>query len=484
MNAWFLLACGLLALVAGAELLVRGAATLASRLGISPLVVGLTVVGFGTSSPEIAVSLSAVVDGQPDLALGNAVGSNSFNVLFILGLSAVVRPLLVQQKLVRIEVPLIILAGVVLWLMLSDDVLGRLDGFILLAGILGYTAFAIRNARHEAPEVEAEYDAVPGTTKRGQVAVALAFVVAGVALTVLGAHWLVEGAVTIAQSLGVGELVIGLTIVAAGTSLPELATSVVAAFRGQQDIAVGNILGSNLFNILGVLGLAGVAASNGLPASPALMAFDLPVMIAVSVACLPILFTGYRIDRWEGGLFLLVYAAYIAYLLLEASTHDAIGGFAAVVLWFALPADRHRSRDVSRTQRAQEPALKTERDEFCGSNTVTTTASIGAHSRHFNAAARRAVTSRNAARFRSSGRACASPRISEGSWLTGLVSRHQRCCLPVLPGARSVRSSSSFCLNCLRARCSLDQTVPIGIPSTAAISMRPYMKPPNTASVA
>jgi cation:H+ antiporter len=337
MTAWFLLVAGLLVLVLGAELLVRGGSALATRLGISPLVVGLTVVAFGTSSPEFAVSLSAIADGRPDLTLGNAVGSNTFNVLFILGASALLRPLVVHQKLVRVEVPLIILAGLVLWLMLSDGVLGRLDGLILFSGILGYTTMAIRGARRASPAVEAVYAAGTGAAKRERLVVAIPLIVIGLLLTAFGARWLVDGAVTIAQSLGVSELVVGLTIVAAGTSLPEAATSVVAAVRGQRDIAVGNILGSNLFNILGILGLAGIVAPSGLPASPALMAFDLPVMIAVSAACLPILFTGYRVDRWEGALFLLAYAAYIAYLTLDATDHDAIGGFTAVVLWFVLP---------------------------------------------------------------------------------------------------------------------------------------------------
>jgi cation:H+ antiporter len=337
MTSWLLLAIGLVVLVLGAELLVRGASSLAARLGISPLVVGLTIVAFGTSSPEVAVSLSAVANDQPDLALGNAVGSNTFNVLFILGLSALIRPLVVHQKLVRVEVPLTILASGVLWLMLADGALGRADALVLIAGITGYTTAAIRGARRESDDVKAEYAAATPTMKRGSVRIAIALIAAGLALAVLGAHWLVDGAVAIARSLGVSELVIGLTIIAAGTSLPEVATSVVAAVRGQRDIAVGNVLGSNLFNVLGILGLAGIVAPNGLPASPDLMAFDLPVMIAASIACLPILFTGYLVDRWEGAVFLLAYTAYVAYLAIDAASHDAIGGFTAIMLWFALP---------------------------------------------------------------------------------------------------------------------------------------------------
>lgn len=337
MTSWFLLGLGLGVLVVGAELLVRGASSLAARFGISPLVIGLTIVAFGTSSPEIAVSLGAVAEGQSDLALGNAVGSSTFNALFILGTTALIAPLVVHQKLVRIEVPLIILAGLALWVMLLDGSLSRLDGVILLAGIVAYTGFAIRSSRRETSAVKSEYAQTCERAKRPGLSRSISLIVAGLVLAVLGAGWLVDGAVSIAESMGISELVIGLTIVAAGTSLPEVATSVVAAIRGQRDIAVGNVLGSNLFNILAILGLAGIFAPHGLPASPALMSFDLPVMIAVSVACLPIMFTGFRINRWEGALFLIAYASYVAYLVLDAANHESLEGFSAVALWFGLP---------------------------------------------------------------------------------------------------------------------------------------------------
>lgn len=336
MTAWLLLLLGLAVLVGGAELLVRGASGLAARLGISPLVIGLTIVAFGTSSPEIAVSLGAVANGQPDLALGNAVGSNTFNVLVILGLAAIIRPLIVKQQLLRFEVPLIVGAGIALWIMLLDGSLGRTDGALLFFGIVAYTTVVIGTTRREKPEIKEEYEqGVPPKPQHALLAVAL--IVGGLGLCVPGSRWLVQGAVTIAASLGVSELVIGLTIVAAGTSLPEVATSLVAAFKGQRDIAVGNVLGSNLFNILAILGLAGLVAPDGLPASPALMAFDLPVMIAVSVACLPILFTGYRVDRWEGLVFLIAYIAYVACLILSTTDGAAGGDPRSAVLWFAVP---------------------------------------------------------------------------------------------------------------------------------------------------
>lgn len=337
MTDWLLLAIGLGFLVAGAELLVRGASSLATRFGVSPLVVGLTVGAFGTSAPEIAVSLNAVAENKPDLALGNAVGSNIFNALFILGLTALITPIVVQQKLVRIEVPLIILAGLVLWAMLLDGMLGRLDGLILLTGIVAYTGFVVRSTLRGTPEIKAEHAETATRAGRPGLARSIGLIAAGLIIAVLGSRWLVDGAVSIAESLGISELVIGLTIVAAGTSLPELATSIVAAIRGQRDIAVGNVLGSNLFNILAILGLVGTFAPDGLPASPALMSFDLPIMIAVSIACLPIMFTGFRINRWEGAFFLLAYSGYIAYLILDAADHAALAGLTTGALWFALP---------------------------------------------------------------------------------------------------------------------------------------------------
>lgn len=337
MNDWILIGLGLAILVGGAELLVRGASALASRLGVSPLVVGLTVVAFGTSSPELAVSLSAVAREQPDLVLGNAVGSNTFNVLFILGLSALVRPLVVSQKLIRVDVPIMIAVSIVLWVMLLDGVLGRVDGVILLVGIAAFTILAIRMSRRESAAVIEEYaNAVPSPT-RHSITKSLILIGVGMAGCVLGARWLVSGAVAVATDMGVSELVIGLTIVAAGTSLPEVATSLVAVIRGQRDIAVGNVIGSNIFNILGILGLAGVVSPRGIAVESSLMAFDLPVMIAVAVACLPIAFTGFRINRWEGGMLFGTYVAYIAFIVLTSNQHETAGWLSTAMRYFVIP---------------------------------------------------------------------------------------------------------------------------------------------------
>ncbi len=333
------LAAGLVLLVVGAELLVKGASKLAAAAGISPLVIGLTIVAFGTSAPEMAVSVGAAWSGQADLALGNVVGSNIFNVLFILGLSALVAPLVVAQQLVRLDVPLMIVASVVVLLMGLDGRIDRLDGAILFAGILGYTAFLVVQSRKETSaavkeEYAQEYGQKGGALHHLQNVL---FILGGLVLLVLGSRWLVDAAVEIAHYFGVSELVIGLTIVAAGTSLPELATSVIASVRGERDIAVGNVVGSNIFNLLSVLGLSSVVSPAGIAVPDAAVVFDIPVMIGVALACLPIFFTGYIITRWNGALFLFYYLAYTAYLILTAMQHDALHTFSAAMLYFVIP---------------------------------------------------------------------------------------------------------------------------------------------------
>lgn len=320
--AWFTIALfvvGLALLVVGAEGLVRGASRLAAALGVSPLVVGLTIVAYGTSAPELAVSVKAVLAGQPGLGLGNVVGSNLFNVLFILGLSALITPLAVAQQLVRFDVWVMIGVAVLGLLLGLDGRVGRADGLILVSAGLTYTVWCIRQSRRENAAVQTEYAAQFGRPARtGWAAgfVNVVLVLVGLGLLVLGSRWLVTSAVVIARALGVSELVIGLTIVAVGTSLPEVATSVVAAIKGERDIAVGNVVGSNVFNVLIVLGGAAVVAPQGIAVARSALIVDMPLMIVVSAACLPIFFTGHRISRLEGALFLVGYAAYTAYLLI------------------------------------------------------------------------------------------------------------------------------------------------------------------------
>jgi cation:H+ antiporter len=341
---------GLVLLVVGGEFLVRGASKLALAFGLSPLVVGLTVVAFGTSAPELAVSVKSAYSGAADIALGNVVGSNVFNVLFILGVSALITPLVVAQQMVRKEVPIMIGASLLCYAFAMDGKIERWEGIVLALGIIGYTWFAISTARKESAAVKAEYaksleaegndaqQTKPEELKSGKnLAISIALVLGGLAVLVQGSSMLVDAAVELARGWGVSELVIGLTIVAAGTSLPEVAASIIAAVKGERDIAVGNVVGSNIFNILCVLGVSSVISPAGIAVAPGALSFDIPVMIAVAVACLPIFYTGYTIARWEGGLFLAYYIAYTAYLVLDAQGHQAQQTLHESLLFFALP---------------------------------------------------------------------------------------------------------------------------------------------------
>jgi cation:H+ antiporter len=334
----FFLVAGLVLLIWGAELLVRGASRIATAAGISPLVVGLTVVAFGTSSPELAVSVMSSFKGQADLAVGNVVGSNIFNVLVILGLSALIVPLIVAQQLVRFDVPVMIGVSFLLFALGYDGRIGRLDGIILFSGAIAYTVFLIRQSRREKnAEVEAEYAKEFGGADTGNWFKNTGLILVGLAGLMLGSKWLVDSAVAIAESFGVSELIIGLTIVAAGTSMPEVATSIVAALRGERDIAVGNAVGSNLFNILSVVGLSAIVAPSGIAISAAALRFDIPVMIAVAVACFPVFFVGYRITRGNGVAFLGFYVVYVVYLIFTATNHEALGTLRTAMLYFILP---------------------------------------------------------------------------------------------------------------------------------------------------
>lgn len=334
------LIAGLVLLVAGAEILVRGASRLAAQLGVSPLIIGLTVVAFGTSAPETAVSVQSAFEGSADIAIGNVVGSNIANVLLILGLSALVAPLIVSRQLIRLDVPLMIFASLLTYALAWDGQLDKQDGAILFACILAYTLFLILSSRREklaaTDEFNQEFGLDPAAAPRAWWR-DVGLVVGGLVLLVAGSDFLVEAASALARALGLSELVIGLTVVAVGTSLPELATSVMAAIRGERDIAVGNIVGSNIFNLFCVLGLAGLISPQPIAVSSSALAFDFPVMIGVAVACLPIFFAGYRINRWEGLMFMGYYAAYTTYLILHSSGESFASTFGDAVLWYALP---------------------------------------------------------------------------------------------------------------------------------------------------
>ena len=340
--AWatLLVVAGFGLLIAGGEFLVRGASRLGAAAGISPLVIGLTVVAFGTSSPELAVSVVSAVTAVPDLAVGNVVGSNIFNVLFILGVSALITPLAVSLRLIRFDVPVMILASLVLWVLAADGELDRLESAGLLFGLLAYLVWTCWQSRRNEAGVGDEFASANARERRATLRAILpqiAVVAVGVVLLTLGSNWLVKGAGHLARLWGVSNLIIGLTIVAAGTSLPELATSVLAAARGQRDIAVGNIVGSNIFNILGILGVAGIVSQMPITVSSAAVRFDIPVMIAVAIACLPVFFTGSAIARWEGGLFIGYYVAYTVWLILTALGVGAARTFGLAMLVFVLP---------------------------------------------------------------------------------------------------------------------------------------------------
>lgn len=310
------LVIGLVLLVGGAEALVKSASKLAATAGISPLVIGLTVVAFGTSAPELAVSLQASLSQQADIALGNVVGSNICNVLLILGISAMISPLVVAQQLIRLDVPIMIGVSALVMLFGWDGQIGRSDGVILFLGGIAYTLFLLYQSRRDKdPVVQAEYAQFEQRSHSSkETALNVGLLGVGLVMLVAGSQLLIQSAVTIATLLGVSELMIGLTVVAVGTSLPELATSVTASLRGESDIAVGNVVGSNIFNILIVLGLSSAVAPTGTGVSPAAIAFDIPVMIAVAAMCLPICFTGNKISRKEGALLFTYYLLYVGYL--------------------------------------------------------------------------------------------------------------------------------------------------------------------------
>ena len=323
---------GLVVLVTGGHALVNGASAVARRFGLSSLVIGLTVVAWGTSAPELAVCLGAALRGQGDMALGNVVGSNIINILGVLGVSALVTPLVVSRRLVWHDVPILVGLSAAVFVLGYDGHLGPVEGGGLFLAGVAYTVHAIRARRSVGVADAADRPrAKVGLTRAGlEVAV-------GMVLLVVGAHWMVSAATSFARFLGVSDLVVGLTVVAIGTSLPEAAASVVAALRGQRDIAVGNAIGSNIFNIVNVLGLTALLAPAGVPVPEPALRFDLPVMIAVAAACLPIFFSGHRIARWEGGLFIAYYLIYVSFLALQAEEYALLPAFSRVVLFFVIP---------------------------------------------------------------------------------------------------------------------------------------------------
>jgi cation:H+ antiporter len=333
---WVFLCVGLVLLVVGADLLVKGAARLAGNFGVPALVIGLTVVAFGTSAPELAVSVKAAFSGQAELAIANVVGSNIFNVLFILGVAALISPLIISHQLIRQDVPIMVGVSVAAVLMTLDGNINKLEATVLTVGLISYTWFLFYQGKQKGVDVS---DGEVEEMLKAKVPMwqNVLLVVGGLVLLVLGARWLVQSAVELATAWGVNEAVIGLTIVAAGTSLPEVVTSIVATIKGERDIAVGNVVGSNIFNILCVLGISGLVSPIPLVAGEQLSGFDIPVMLGVAALCVPIFFIGSMLNRMEGFLFLALYVAYVWVLIAMALSHGYLAQLQTAVLYGLIP---------------------------------------------------------------------------------------------------------------------------------------------------
>jgi cation:H+ antiporter len=296
---------GLTLLFGGGHALVKGASGMARLLGVHPIIIGLTVVALGTSMPELLVSLDAAFKDKPDFALGNVVGSNVANIGLILGLSALARPIGIHMKLLRFEIPLVIGISVVFWLLCLDGLLGRFDGILLVSGFIVFLYVLIKGARKDIKEDKKENS----VAKQNQKIVLVLFIAIGMIALKYGAQWTIDAASEISRRAGVSELVLGLTIVALGTSLPELATSVVAAFRKEADISIGNIIGSNLFNMMAIAGPT--AAIHPLLVSDQLKRVDLPIMLGLTIVMFPLLYSGRQLTRLEGGFLLMSYIGII-----------------------------------------------------------------------------------------------------------------------------------------------------------------------------
>lgn len=319
MTAIGLCVAGLVVLVAGAELVVRVGTQMARRLGISPIVIGLTIVAVGTSAPELAIGIDAALEGHGDLAVGNIAGTNVVNILLILGSSAVMTPLTLRTDTLRLDLPMIVAASLTMMAMVWDGVLTRFEGLLLVAGAVTYTAAIVHFARRESKAFQVSYvDELDGDSRRlsrGLLVRNLLELMVGIAVVVVAADWLVDGAVELARLWGVSDAFIGLTIIAIGTSAPELATTIVSTLKGHRDIAIGNLLGSSVYNILLILGLICIAAPSEIRVSYVLVTVDIVVMTAVALVCVPVFWTGREISRTEGALFVGSYILYLSYLV-------------------------------------------------------------------------------------------------------------------------------------------------------------------------
>lgn len=313
-----LLIFGLVLVVGGAESILRGSTRLAAALGVSPMVIGLTIVSVGTSAPELAVGITAASEGRGMLAVGNIAGTNVFNILFILGLSALLRPLPLQLGSIRLDLPVMVSAALALIVMSSDGVLSRLDGAILLTAAILYTVALARQSKKERSAAQREFQEEYGRPQRmtsASALVCLALIVAGIAITVWGAHVLVNAAVSLARLVGVSDAIIGLTIVAIGTSAPEFATTMISTWQNERDVAIGNLIGSTSYNILAILGVTCLVTPGGVPVSDEILWIDIPLAAAAALICIPVFATGRRVSRREGAFFVTVYVVYLTILL-------------------------------------------------------------------------------------------------------------------------------------------------------------------------
>ncbi len=337
-----LILIGLVCLVYGADKLVGGASSLALGLHISPIVVGLTVVAFGSSAPELAACTLAAFRNEADLAFGNVLGSNIFNVLVILGLSAIVTPLLVHPRLLKVDVPLVLLATTVAYFMSIDGLFSRWEAVVLVLGVIIYTVILIKQSRRAgliASQLQVENETIEQSVTLNTKLIFrdVFWVTFGIALLIGGAQLLVTGSVQLAKLAGISELLIGLTIISIGTSLPEVAASIVAAVRGHRDIAVGNVVGSNLFNILAVLGASGLVAPSGIPVGADVLSRDFPIVLAISVMCFPLFYTKSQVTRLEGAILVLLYSVFLLNIILFEMGSQHADFVAEVSLWGVTP---------------------------------------------------------------------------------------------------------------------------------------------------
>lgn len=312
---------GLIALIVGAELIVRCGTRVAARLGVSPIVIGLTIVSVGTSTPELAVGIESALQGNGSLAVGNIAGTNTVNILLILGLSALLRPLAIQMSTLRLDLPVITVVAVAFLLMSWNGVLTRTEGALMVSAGIIYTAVIVRSAQRESRKFREEFEREYGPKLRnngwGEILWNTVALIAGIGIVVVGSDWLVDAAVEIARKLGVSDAFIGLTIVAIGTSSPELVTTVIGTLRNDRDIAIGNLLGSSIYNILFILGITCLVPSAGVAVEPDLIYIDIPVMTAVALVCVPVFLSGRQVTRFEGGAFVVAYVTYLVYLIVS-----------------------------------------------------------------------------------------------------------------------------------------------------------------------